>query len=90
VCLLRGNGSGRDPSDGAETNSGSEEEGASGRVAAGALRLCIYGVVSSPALAKAPDRTAVGEPGTLLRAVPSPRNKHRWAQARVVVSALTR
>ena len=72
MCLLRGDETGLDGSDGAKRGAG--EDDIPGRIPAGVVQLCICGILASAILAAvgaAPD-----ELQTLLKAVPSPRNKH--------------
>ena len=74
VCLLRGDETGLDGSDG--TKRGAGEDDIPGRIPAGAVQLCICGILGSAILAIAAVGAAPDELETLLRAVPSPRNKH--------------
>ena len=74
MCLLRGDETGLDGSDGAKRGAGEDE--IPGRIPAGVVQVCICGILASAILAVAAVGAAPDELETLLRAVPSPRNKH--------------
>jgi len=78
LCLLRGDETGLDGSDGAKRGAG--EDGISGRIPAGVVQLCRGGILASAILAMAADGAAPDELETLLRTVPSPRDKHTVVQ----------
>lgn len=75
MCLLRGDETGIDGSDDAKRGAG--EDDIPGRMPAGAVQLCMRGILASAILAIAAAGAAPDELETLLRAVSSPRNKHK-------------
>jgi len=78
LCLLRRDETGLDGSDGAKRGAG--EDDIPGRAPAGVVQVCMCGILASAILAMAAVGAAPDEPETLLRAVPSPRNKHTGRQ----------
>ena len=77
--MLPGDETGLGGSDGAKRGAG--EDSVPGGIAAGVVQLCICGILGAAILAIAAVRAAPDELETLLRAVPSPRNKHRLYHA---------
>ena len=78
VCLLRGDETGLGGSDAAKRGAG--EDGVPSGVAAGVVQVCTCGILASVILAVAAVGAAPDELETLVRAVPSPRTKHRLTQ----------
>jgi len=74
ACLLRADEIGLDGSDGVKRRAG--EGDIPGRILAGAVQSCLYGILASAILAMAAVGATPDGPETLLRAVPSPRNRH--------------
>ena len=74
--LFRADETGLDGSDGAKRGAGEDE--IPGRIAAGVVQLSVSGILAPAILAIAVVRAVPDELETLLRAVPSPRNKHTW------------
>lgn len=76
MWLLRGDATGLNGSDGAKRGAG--EDSIPGRMSVGVVQLCMYGIVASAIVVRAALGAALDDLETLLRAVPSPRNKRTW------------
>jgi hypothetical protein len=82
LCLSRGDEAGLDASDGAKPGTG--EDDAQGPTPAGAVQLCICAILASAILPVAAVRTVTAQLEALLRAAPSPPNRHTRAHHRVL------